>query len=218
VKTAILLLLFVTLCTSTTAFATDRTRLLTLEFQPNALKIAGVTPGATVFIYGLAREAGAWTTNVVSRETRLNDGDQDGAIHWNFEKPLPWRSIWLAVELGSGKYGAGAPAGYPARRLDLTGSHLGRDKSGAVEQVSFTGTMIECLVIRPGDGNVWGGTIMAGSSDDRSTEQGTVTFLTQGLQPHHGTTIDAPAALEPADVVLVLNSFSAEYGVAQGGI
>jgi hypothetical protein len=217
VKTRILLLLFVHL-SAFAAFATDRTRSLTLEFQPHALKIAGVTPGATVFVYGLARETGAWTTNVVSRETRLTDADEDGAIDWIFEKPLPWRSIWVVVELSSGKYVAGAPAGYPAHRLDLTGAHLGRGKTGLVEQVSFPGTMIGCVVIRPSDGNVWGGTVIAGSSGDLSLEHGTVIFRTAGLQPHHGTTIDAPAELDPADVVFVLNSFHAEYGVAQGGL
>lgn len=214
-KTALLLL--ATLI-ALPAIATDRTRLLTLDFGTQTLEIAGMTPGATVYVYGLARESHAWTANIVPRQMRLTDNDLDGAVVWNFEKNVPLRSVWFAVELGSGKRGASAPAAYPAHAIDLTSTYVSRNSSGAVEQVSFSGSLIECVVVRPSNGNVWGASVAADGSGNRSTEKGKVAFLMSDLAGRHGTTAPAPAVLDAGDVLFVLNSFNSEYGVTEGGI
>lgn len=212
-----ILLLLMTLLT-VPALATDKPKQLSISFGAQTLEIAGVTPGATVFIYGLARESHAWVANIVPRETRLTDDDHNGAIAWNFEKNVPLRSVWFAVELGSGKYAAAAPNKYPARAIDLTSTHVARNSSGAIEEVSFSGSLVDCVVVRPANGNIWGATVAAHSSGDRSTAKRRVTFLISDLQGRQGTSAPAPSALDPNDVLFVLNSFQGEYGVAMGGL
>jgi hypothetical protein len=190
---------------------------ITFQFGAQTVEINGVTPRATVYIYGLAREPKGWTTSIVPRETKLRDDDGDGRIIWDLERPFPWRSVWFAVELESGNYGAAAPKEYTTRRIDLTSTHLKKDAAGEVQQLALGGSMIEFIVVRPKSGEVWGATVASRGSQDEGTEVGKVALSVLKLQPRDASSGPAPKSLKKDDVIFALNSFKAEYGVARVG-
>lgn len=214
-KAAFLMLLAI--LTLPVALRAQAASALAIVFQPQSLEVTGVTPRATVYIYGLAREPKGWTTNIVPRETRLRDEDGDGRIVYDLRQPFPWRSVWLAVELDSGSYVAAAPAEYQTHRIDLTSTHLKKDAAGDVLQLAFDGSTIEFIVVRPKTGDVWGATVLSRGADDEGAEVGKVTLSVLKLQPRDGSSGPAPKGLKKDDVIFVVNSFRAEYGAARVG-
>lgn len=199
------------------AFAAESAKPLTITFGSSSVEIGGLTPKATAYLYGLAREPQGWTTSVVAREVRLRDDDGDGRVSYEIAGAFPWRSVWLAVELDGGNYGAAAPSSYRTERVDLTSRHLKKDASGEVLQLAFDGTIIECIVVRPKSSDIWGATIVSRGTLDEGTEVGKVTLSALKLQPRSGTAASAPKSLKKDDVIFVLNSFRGTYGVARVG-
>lgn len=190
---------------------------LTITFGSSSVAVAGVTPKATVYIYGLAREPKGWSTSVVAREVRLRDDDGDGSVVYEIAGTFPWRSVWLAAELEGGAYAAAAPPAYRAQRVGLTSTQLKKDAAGEVLQLTFDGSLVECIVVRPKTGEVWGVTLVSRGPEDEGTEVGKVTLSVLKLQGRSGTTAPAPKSLKKDDLVFVLDSFRAVYGVARVG-
>jgi hypothetical protein len=199
------------------AYAAESAKPLTITFGPSSVEIGGLTPKATAYVYGLAREPKGWTTSIVAREARLRDDDGDGRVSYQIAGVFPWRSVWLAVELEGGNYGTGAPPAYRVERTALTSTHLKKDATGEVLQLSFDGSLVECIVVRPKGSDVWGATIMSRGALDEGTEVGKVTLSALKLQPRSGTIAAAPKSLKKDDVIFVLNSFRGAYGVARVG-
>jgi hypothetical protein len=191
---------------------------LTLVFGESSVTVSGVAPKATIYLYSLAREPKGYVSNVVAHDTRLSDDDGDGRAVWAFEKPLAQRSFWLAVELDSGRYVAGTPEAYTnAERIDLTASHLKKDSAGEVQQLSAEGGMIEFVAVRPKDGSIWSATVTSLGTSDEGKEHGKVTLSAARLLPRGNSADGPPKSLRKDDVVLIVNSFTAQYGVARVG-
>lgn len=191
---------------------------LSMVFGAESIEIAGVTPKANVYVYSLAREPKERTTHVVPRFTRLADDDGDGRVRWDLDVPLPWRSIWLAVDLSNGNYAVAAPPAYTrAHRVDLTSEHLKKDAAGEVQQMVFGGSMVEMIVVRPRTEMVWAATVTLRGTEDEATEPGRVALSALNLRPQPPATEPAPKSLKKDDVIFLLNSFKAEYGVARVG-
>ena len=209
-------LLFVLFARAT--FAATAPPSLTVNFAAQAVEIAGVTPKADVYLYSVAREPKEWTTDVVRRHTRLTDDDGDGRVQWDLGVALPWRSIWLVVDLSNGSYTVAAPPAYTrAHRIELTSAHLKKDVSGEVQQMAFGGSMVDMIVVRPRTAMVWSTMLTLRGTEDESTEPGKVALSAFNLRPQEPGSEPAPKALKKDDVIFLLNSFKAEYGVVRVG-
>src|SRR5215213_2362315 len=130
------------------ALAAEPSPPLTVAFGSNSIVVTGIEPGATIYLYSLAREPKGYYTSILPREKMLSDENRDGRVEWDLQAPLPWRSIWFVVDMASGKYVAAVPPQYhQARRIALTADHLKRDGAGEIVQFGFPGSVVECVVV-----------------------------------------------------------------------
>jgi hypothetical protein len=184
-----------------------------LVFGSNTVSVTGVTPGADVYLFGVAREALGYYNHIVPRELILHDGAKAGRVDYALGRSVPLRSIWFAVDLASGLPVAGTPPGYTAVPIQLDGRHLKRDTNGDIARLAYAGTLVDIILVRPGDG-VWGASIGLHSANDEGSDERDVEASVLQFTSRVGTAAAAPAKLKNGDVVFLMNSYTAQYSYA----
>ncbi|HET7433793.1 MAG TPA: hypothetical protein VFN10_03670 [Thermoanaerobaculia bacterium] len=203
-------LLVVPLCATAAAAAPA------LQFAADGIIVRGVTPKASVYIFGIAREANGSFSNVVPLGASVADSDGDGIVEWALGRPLAQRSMWIAVDMTNGTWVTAAPAGYPVTIIPLTDTHLKKTLGSDVDQLAFDGTRVDFLVVRPGSG-AWHSVAGLDGPDDETPGDDKITLSSYRLEPQGGTTEAAPKQLKKGDVVFIVDSFHAAYGAASIG-
>ena len=193
-------------------YAAQTTAPPVLTLSGSSIVVSSITPRGSVFAYGFAREPRGWWVQLVQRATQLVDTTGTGQVQWTIDKPVPLRSTWFAVDMTSGLYAVANPAGHRTTEVTLDSKHLKSDVGNEVTQLSFPGSSVQFVVVRPGVGG-WAAMVLAGSSLDESKQQGWVSLSTANLQPIGGTTDPVPKKLKKGDVVFILNSWRATYGI-----
>lgn len=189
---------------------------LTLSFRSDAVVVTGASPAATVYVYGLSREVAGGFVNLVPRAATLRDDDKNGIMELPIATGVPLRSIWVAVDMESGAYASAAPEGYPVTKVALSADHLKKNFGTEVTQLAFPGMLVEFLVVRPGTG-AWRAAAGLRGPSDEEREGESIAVSVVKLDPEAGTSERAPEKLKKGDVVFVINSFRAEYGIARIG-
>jgi hypothetical protein len=184
-----------------------------LVFGINTVSVTGVTPGADVYLFGMAREGMGYYNHIFPRELILHDSAKTGRVDYALGRSVPLRSIWFAVDLTSGLPVAGIPRGYAAALVAIDGRHLKRDANGDIARLAYPGALVEMILVRPGDG-VWGATIGLHSASDEGSEDRDVDGSVSKFAQRVGTTAVAPAKLKNGDVVFLMNSYTAQYSYA----
>ena len=187
-----------------------------LTFTGTSVAVSGLDRGGRVYVFSVAREPRGYVSRVVERDVTLEDTDRDGVVSWEFPRGVPWRSIWFAVDVGSGLVIVRPHPDYPAVEIQLPPENLKKDIAGNVTQLAFPGSVVQFVVVRPGVG-AWSAAVGARGPLDSGADPGTVTLATLHLFPRSGTTEAPPKHLKKGDIVLVVNSFRAEYAVATIG-
>jgi hypothetical protein len=189
---------------------------LAIGFSANTITVTGVAPAASVYLYGISRETAGGFVSVVPRNITLRDDDRDGRIDWRLDSDVALRSIWMAVDLTTGAYAAASPDGYPSTRVQLSSDHLKKSFGSDITQLAFGGTLVEFIVARPGTG-AWRGMAGLHGPDDEGTDDQKPTLSVLKLKPEDDDSGPAPKNLKKGDVVFVVDSYRAAYGIAQVG-
>lgn len=191
---------------------------LTLTISGASLTVNGLTPGAPVYLFGVARETFGFDTNVQPHETKLVDDDRDGKVEWTLRKPIALQSIWFAVDLSNGVYASASPAGYRrAHALPSLGEKLKKNTVGDVIGAEISGWNFECAVVRPKSDGIWRGTVISRGGLDHAGINGKVRFSFAEFSGALGTTDPPPPSLKHDDVILVVNSFAGEFAAYRVG-
>jgi hypothetical protein len=144
---------------------------LELALGEQDLTVTGLTPGASVVIFEVARVPVEFAGRITSSRTLYEDSDGDGVVSESLEEAVPWRSIWAAVDAATGDVALATPQDYPLRVLDANrhdlGAMLDGGKGGGL--ILGPGEYYELLVVRPGGGS-WGATVYDGNPDDLDGE------------------------------------------------
>jgi hypothetical protein len=186
-----------------------------MTIGPSSIVIAGLTPKASVYAFGIAREKRGYFIDVMPRQTTLRDDDGDGRVEWTIATGVVTPSIWMAVDLTSGQYIAAVPAEYGATRIALSDQHL-KKFGGDVTKLAFPGTFVEFLVVRPGVG-AWRSVAGLHGPQDEGTDDDRITVSTLRLEPQGDNHEPAPDKLKKDDVVFFVNSFRGQYGIVRIG-
>jgi|HubBroStandDraft_3_1064219.scaffolds.fasta_scaffold08588_2 hypothetical protein len=177
-----------------------------ISFFDQAVVASGVTPGGKLVWLGVMRELKQGALDWSHVEKVVLDTSGTGSVRLELGKAVPPQSIWLAVDLATGRLAAGAPPGYPLRRFELPGDAL-RAAAGRVE---IGRRLVILLWVRPGVG-VWALRVGDGGPGDADgVADGTVRVAVGQL-----VAVDAPGALEAVaarDVVIVVDQDSMELG------
>jgi hypothetical protein len=187
-----------------------------ITFEKNTVVVTGVTAKGQAVLFGVARElAEDDVATVVRRSQVLTDDDSDGTVRLDLGKDVPFRSVWVAVDLATGQFTEAAPEGYPLRLVSWKGSGIERGLARA-DQVEDDRSFAELLLVRPGMG-AWQLTVGDGSStDDDGAADGRIAVALDHLTPVAGTA-EAPARFDPTDVVVLIDPNRMELTVVQAG-
>lgn len=185
-----------------------------LTFEDEAVRVSGLTAGGKVVWFGVAREISARTATIVRRDEIAADEDKDGAVRFELDRPVPFQSIWVAVDLTTGAAGVAVPEGHPLRRIELPGRTAGHG-SGKPDWVEDDRGVVEILLVRPGEG-AWGATVGdGGEADDDGAYDGRLMASLARLRRMEGTASEAPERFRPRDVLVIIDPNRMEVGVRQ---
>lgn len=183
-----------------------------ITVQKTSVLVEGITPQGQVVWFSVAREvAEDDVATVVSRSDVMKDDDGDGKVVWEIAGEVPLRSIWVAVDLGTGRFAAAAPTGYPLRRVGFRGRGLARGtrRSDRVEDARHAA---EVLLVRPGQG-AWRSRVSDGRGDDEDGfADGQIAAALDHLSPV-ASTAPPPARFEPKDVVVLIDPIKMEVTI-----
>lgn len=131
--------------------------------------LTGIRKGASVAILSISLEARGDRSASLRREHVLEDSDQDGAVRWSDGPAVVPRSLWCAVDLETGEFVVGTPAGFPVRPMPLADLVLiereAPDGSKEKAHLDVNHTQAEVLVVRPGRG-AWVASLRDGGLTD----------------------------------------------------
>ncbi len=103
---------------------------LQVTLRDRAVTVANVTTGARVVLF---------TASLTTHDSRLlertgarvfTDDDRDGTVTYTRPEPIPLRSVWIAVDIESGRYAVATPSGFPSPLVDFPARLLKRDADG----------------------------------------------------------------------------------------
>jgi hypothetical protein len=175
---------------------------VTLEAQ--ALVVSGLVAGSEVVYFSVAREVTTYAANVVRREGRVKDDDLDGTVRVEVDPAVPWRSIWVVVELATGRVIPATPEGYPLRELATNGGFVSAP-AGSFTHLGAVGDLSHVMVVRPGLG-AWVASLTDGATSDE--DGGGNQTIVSGLDVLEPVAAGPPPPLEllPGDRVIEIDS------------
>jgi hypothetical protein len=190
---------------------------LSVAVEGAAVVVSGLAPGGQVALLGAQRTDFAYHSRTETRRSLETDADQDGVVRREFEQAVPWKSVWLAVALGTGAWAAAVPAGFPQAEFPLAASQVTAEPGGASERLHLAERRVEVLHLRPGVG-AWAGSAVEGGRGDADGESdGELEVDLAGLAALAEPGPPAPGSLAPGDVVVVVNPEWLSFGVLSVG-
>lgn len=195
---------------------------LAITLQERTVTVEGLTARGQIVWFSMAREVSEDDVATLVRRAEVQaDEDGDGRVVWDLGQEVPTRSIWVAVDLATGRAEAVSPSGYPLRKVAWRGRGLVRGTAGA-DRVEDVRTYAEILRVRPGQG-AWRLTVGDGSEqDDDGAPDGKVAVALDKMRPMPGITGTAGEAAPPerfgsGDIVVLIDPNRMELTIAEAG-
>src|SRR5690348_8644900 len=69
---------------------------MSVAIQGKTVTVAGITPGASVAIFGVAREPKMSWSNAFRWSAVVMDATRSGSVTYTVDRPIPARSLWSA--------------------------------------------------------------------------------------------------------------------------
>lgn len=186
-----------------------------ITFGKQGLTATGATSGGTVVWFGLAQEVVAYEPSYTRYQLAV-PADGAGNAVLDLGKPVPRRSLWVAVDLASGAYAIAAPAGFPLVQTDLPAAAL-TSRSTAADQLADEADGSDLLFVRPGQG-AWAALVgRGGQLDEGLPGERTVRVSLDRLDPIAAAFSSPPAKAAPRDLLIILHPQTLSAAVAVVG-
>lgn len=189
-----------------------------VKLSDDAVTVSSIEPGASVVVFGVAREPIGGIARIATRHQLLVDSDRDAVIRYTPPSGVSPASVWIAVDLASGAVGVAAPGG-SARAMRAYGAGEGVPAQAVANRLEVGRQEVSVLLVRPAVG-AWVGSVRDGGDADRDQRpDGRMDLDLSRLAPLSLRLGNAPAAMRPGDVFVVLDAERLEYwyGTAPGG-
>lgn len=190
---------------------------LTLRASSAALTVDGVTPKGEVVFGGVSvlSDGGVRRERLVARAQPDTDGD--GRVTCQPPDLVPRRSVWVAVDLASGRFATVAGPGYGAHHVALSDRTLKKNTDGLVEQLEVRAVEMSFLVVRPGGGAwVYQAREGAAGDEDRATND-SIRATLANARPVDERFGSAPRHLRNGDVLVIFDRNRLRVGVTTIG-
>jgi len=176
----------------------------TIRFGSGVVIVEGATPHGRVDLcgIGLGFESGQQSLVYVENENRADDG---GQIAFPAEK-LSFQSIWIALDVTSGKYSIASPPGFSPRRMPTPPTAIAPDG----RHIRDDRPLINVFVGRKGAGAWLARAADGADADADGPKNGRVSAALERLAAL-GETAAAPQKLTPGDIVFVVDPRFMEF-------
>ncbi len=177
----------------------------TITAVPKGLLAQGITPGGRAIWWSVAHERPDSFVTIVYRLEEQTDTDLDGKVGFAFDGPLPEASLWVAVDVATGRYATYAPEDFGVTEdalppeAAIEGS--GRTPSDAFREVARP--LVNVLLVRAGQG-AWTLRAGDGGATDQDGVDGELSFTIDSMTPV-GTSPAAPSRYVPGDRLLSID-------------
>lgn len=125
---------------------------LTVAAEENALVASGATVGGQVAWLAVLRTDQRYHAELEIQRELLTDDDNDGTVRLPLPAGVPWKSVWVAVDVTSGSTALGFPDEFEVSSQPLPLGSLLRDGAGDLDLLHFVSNYAEWLIVRPGAG------------------------------------------------------------------
>lgn len=191
---------------ATTLQAAPRT--MAISISGSTIVVSGAAPGSEVLVFAAYQENIGYMPALGTYQKFITDDDHDGVVTADFGKPVPHRSVWIAVDTRNGDYAVAAPAGYRLQLHDLPVNAVTKSKTGD-DALSLSLGSAEILVLRP-SGGVWRGVVdRGGTSDEHDVDDKKLLVSASHLKALRRKE-NGPQTLLPSDRIIAINPFTLE--------
>jgi hypothetical protein len=183
---------------------------LAIALEADKITATGVTPGGKVIWFSVWREFPESSLRVTRVDDVSADDDRDGTVALELDRPSPYQSVWVAVDLSSGALAIEAPPGYPLQTRTFRPGAIRRGGGGEGDFLEEEKRYLQLLLVRPGVG-AWSGTVGDGGTTDLDGEgDGRLVYALDLLEPLAESAVLQPAVLKPSDIFVSIDIDSLE--------
>jgi hypothetical protein len=169
-----------------------------ISFEPEAVRISGLTAGGEAVYLAAARIAHGYTRDIATESRTVSDPDRDGIADIPLHRRLPLHSLWIAVDLSTGRSAVEFPhppgAFHRSEKLNM----------GELRELARDGFYVMFLLVRPSVG-AW--TLTVEDSDRHDADNVTdrkVKLRIRDMEPVGGSP-GPPQHLQQGDVVFAVD-------------
>jgi hypothetical protein len=169
-----------------------------IVFDPQSIRITGLTPGSSAVYLAAARIAHGYSRDIATESGTVSDPDHDGIADIPLHRRLPLHSLWIAVDLATGRSAVEFPhppgAFHRSEKLNM----------GELRELARDGFYVMFLVVRPSVG-AW--TLTVEDSDRHDADNLTdrkVKLRIRDMEPVGGSPAP-PQHLQKGDVVFAVD-------------
>ncbi len=180
--------------------------MLTMTANRSTLTISGVTPHGKVVFFGVARFIDRTTVTIRRIDQTVTDDDGDGIVTIDIGAPVPWKSIFAAVDFATGRYVRATPdpAMFPLIELQLDTPALSAEGQGVLKHIVVNHCNCEMLHVRP-DVGAWSQILARGNKFDENHGNGAAKANVAAGQPNGPGNPAAPDRFEKGDVIILID-------------
>jgi len=175
----------------------------TIELQPTAVIARDVAPGADVVFFGVALQPDGYGAQLEQWAEVISGAAGTTSARLDLKAPLPYKSMWAAVDLTTGEYALSSPAGYTAKQAVIPKKLLKKGDTSAADVLTNSREFVQMLLVTPKKG-AWVFAAMDGAGDDDGKDDGQIAASLDHFRPL-GTSKNAPKKLSKNDVVIMFD-------------
>jgi len=169
-----------------------------------AVTISGVPPGGSVVLFSCTRTSSFRSIAVKPAAVMMSDEHHGSVIRYAPSGGVPLRSVWIAIDAGSGEAAAAAPADFPLLVSPIGADDLKKDVEGEIASMGLGLPRLSMLLVRPGTG-AWIMTGFDGEATDHDQRgDGRVQLAFEDAKPVSGKD-KPPKHLRKGDTVVAID-------------
>lgn len=171
--------------------------------------VTNATPSGKVLLLAIDRQAAGGYFNQSHYALLSDDAAVDGTVAIPLLHRSTGYSVWIAVDLVTGRHAVLRPAGSPYREISVPAK-----RGGSASSFSVPGVMLDVAVVRPGIGAWFLAAGDGAEGDTGARGDVSIEFALNDLHALRGTQ-GAARNLLPHDLIAGINETSREYFVTE---
>ena len=126
---------------------------LAVAIDGSQVNVTGATPGGKVVFIGIGRFVRGYSVTVRRMDKIVTDDDGDGKVVLDIGEKIPWKTVFVAIDFTSGRFGQATPAGFPLLPIKFKKEFMVAN-NGQLDHLVIEHKFLDMLLVRPGVG-VW---------------------------------------------------------------